>query len=53
MKTSYNHITEDEKILSILDLMGAVSPETAVTTEQMVDKAIEESPKNGLLSREL
>ena len=42
MKTSYNHITEDEKILSILDLMGAVSPETAVTTEQMVDKAIEE-----------
>lgn len=42
MKTSYNHMTEDEKILSILDLMGAVSPETAVTTEQMVDKAIEE-----------
>lgn len=42
MKTSYNHMTEDEKILHILDLMGAVSPETAVTTEQMVDKAIEE-----------
>jgi hypothetical protein len=35
-------MTEDEKILTILDLMGAVSPETAVTTEQMVDKAIEE-----------
>jgi hypothetical protein len=35
-------MTEDEKILHILDLMGAVSPETAVTTEQMVDKAIEE-----------
>lgn len=42
MKTNYNHMTEDEKILSILDLMGAVSPETAVTTEQMIDKAIEE-----------
>jgi uncharacterized pyridoxal phosphate-containing UPF0001 family protein len=35
-------MTEDEKILNILDLMGAVSPETAVTTEQMIDKAIEE-----------
>ena len=42
MKTNYNHMTEDEKILNILDLMGAVSPETAVTTEQMIDKAIEE-----------
>ena len=42
MKTNYNHMSEDEKILNILDLMGAVSPETAVTTEQMIDKAIEE-----------
>ena len=42
MKTNYNYMTEDEKILNILDLMGAVSPETAVTTEQMIDRAIEE-----------
>ena len=42
MKTNYNYLSEDEKILSILDLMGAKSFETAVTTEQMIDKAIEE-----------
>ena len=42
MKANYNYMTEDEKILNILDLMGAVSPETAVTTEQMIDRAIEE-----------
>ena len=42
MKTNYNYMTEDEKILNILDLMGAVSSETAVTTEQMIDRAIEE-----------
>jgi hypothetical protein len=35
-------MTEDEKILHILDLMDAKSPETAVTTEKMIDKAIEE-----------
>ena len=42
MKTNYNYLTEDEKILTILDLMGAKSLETAVTTEKMLDKAIEE-----------
>ena len=35
-------MTESDKILHILDIMGAVSPETAVTTEQMVGKGIEE-----------
>jgi len=39
---NYNHMTESDKILHILDIMGAVSPETGVTTEQMVDKGIEE-----------
>lgn len=39
---NYNHMTESDKILHILDIMGAVSPETAVTTEQMVGKGIEE-----------
>jgi hypothetical protein len=33
-------MTESDKILSILDLMGAVSPETGVTTEELVDRAI-------------
>lgn len=39
---NYNTMTESDKILHILDIMGAVSPETAVSTEQMVDKGIEE-----------
>jgi hypothetical protein len=39
--SNYNYLSEDEKILSVLDKMGAVSPETAVTTEQMVGKGIE------------
>lgn len=38
---SYNHLSEPEKILSIIDCMGAVSPETGVTAEQMVAKGIE------------
>ena len=38
---SYNHLSEPEKILSIIDRMGAVSPETGVTAEQMVAKGIE------------
>lgn len=38
---NYNNLNESEKILSVLDKMGAVSPETAVTTEQMVGKGIE------------
>lgn len=42
MKTNYTHMTESDKILSILDLMGAVSPETGVTTEELVDRAIKE-----------
>lgn len=39
---NYNHMTESDKILHILDLMGAVSPETGVTTESLVGKGIEE-----------
>lgn len=42
MKTNYTHMLESDKILSILDLMGAVSKETGITTEEMLDKAIEE-----------
>lgn len=42
MKTNYTHMLESDKILSILDLMGAISKETGVTTEEMLDKAIEE-----------
>lgn len=38
---NYNYLSEDEKILEVLNQMGAVSPETAVTTEEMVDKGIE------------
>ena len=38
---NYNYLSESEKILTVLDKMGAVSPETAVTTEKMVDKGIE------------
>lgn len=43
MKTNYNfnHMTEDEKILAMVDILGAVSPETAVTMEQMIAKGIE------------
>ena len=41
MKTNYKYMTESEKILSILEVLGAVSPETAVTTEKMIDKGIE------------
>ena len=52
MKTNYNHMTEDEKILNILDLMGAVSPETAVTTEQMIDKAIEKGATKDIFTNE-
>lgn len=40
--TNYNTMSEEEKILHILDIMGAVSPETAVTTEDLVDKGIQE-----------
>ena len=39
--SNYNYLSESEKILSVLDKLGAVSPETAVTTEQMVAKGIE------------
>ena len=39
--SNYNHLSESEKILSVLDKLDAVSPETAVTTEQMVAKGIE------------
>ena len=39
---NYNHMTESDKILHILDLMGAVSPETGVTTESLVEKGIKE-----------
>jgi hypothetical protein len=39
---NYNHTSETDKILHILDLMGAVSPETGVTTESLVEKGIEE-----------
>lgn len=39
--SNYNYLTESEKILSVLDRLNAVSPETAVTTEQMVEKGIE------------
>ena len=39
--TNYKNMKESEKILSVLDVLGAVSPETAVTTESMIDKAIE------------
>ena len=39
---NYNHMTESDKILHILDIMGAVSPETGVTTENLVGKGIEE-----------
>lgn len=50
MKTNYNYLTEDEKILTILDLMGAKSLETAVTTEKMLDKAIEEGATKDLFT---
>ena len=39
--SNYNYLSESEKILSVLDKLDAVSPETAVTTEQMVAKGIE------------
>ena len=39
---NYNHMTESDKILHILDIMGAVSPETGVTTESIVDMGIKE-----------
>ena len=35
-------MTESDKILHILDILGAVSPETGVTTETLVGKGIEE-----------
>ena len=38
---NYNYLSESEKILTVLDKMGAGSPETAITTEQMVEKGIE------------
>lgn len=41
MKQNYSYLSEPEKILSVLDRLNAVSPETAVTTEQLVDKGIE------------
>lgn len=37
---NFNYMSESDKILTILDIMGAKSFETAVTTEQMVDKGI-------------
>ena len=52
MKTNYNNMTEDEKILDVLDLRGAISTETAVTTEQMIDKAIEESATKDIFTDE-
>jgi len=39
---NYNYMTESDKILHILDILGAVSPETGVTTETLVGKGIEE-----------
>lgn len=43
MRTAnYNTMSEEEKILHILDIMGAVSPETGITTETLVGKGIEE-----------
>ena len=48
---NYNHMTESDKILHILDIMGAVSPETAVTTEQMVGKGIEEGATQDIFTR--
>ena len=38
---NYNYLSDSEKILIVLDKMGAVSPETAITTEEMVGKGIE------------
>ena len=52
MKTNYNYMSDDEKILTVLDMMGAVSPETAVTTEKMLDRAIEEGMTKDLFTDE-
>ena len=41
MSQNFNYLSEPEKILSVIDRMGAVSPETAITAEQMVGKGIE------------
>lgn len=38
---NYNYLSDSENILIILDKMGAVSPETAITTEEIVEKGIE------------
>lgn len=39
---NYTHMTESDKILHILDLLKATTIETGVTTEQLVDKGIQE-----------
>lgn len=39
---NYNYLSEPDKILSILDLMGADSFKNAVTAKQLVAKGIEE-----------
>lgn len=38
---NYNYLSDSENILIILDKMGAVSPETAITTEEIVGKGLE------------
>ena len=39
---NYNYISDSEKILHILDIMGAVSLETGKTAEELIGKGIEE-----------
>lgn len=38
---NYNYLSDSENILIVLDKMGAVSPDTAITTEEIVEKGIE------------
>lgn len=50
MKTNYNHMTDSDKILHILDIMGAVSLETGKTAEELIGKGIEEGATQDLFT---